>query len=696
MPPAARWELVSYPEGRGGATCARLTPRGLEVRTPHRAPSAPPAKSSQSPSPSQGPHLTSPPPYPSPQLAELDARVRALDHLHQLAALAATGAGDGECPAPRTRKPDRPGNRDAASQRASDAERLVATAADLCARADELAALDAASLAWDGVADAARSDASDHAATERCATRLREVSASLSAIAAATTTTTDADTTNAAMDPRRACAALAASLASRLAALGSDRTEHASRARAVAEEALGTAGDWIHLERAVGSVRSPERSSAETREEFFDSKLARSSTPHSRRLGKGEGGEGCAESARPIGCEVLMANASWFARAYGAWAASHANMGRELRDGKPASVPLARDGEDGTSSGDGGGRIGGIRASPWSESAAAAIDSVAAAAATLGAPIPHDSRPSPLGTDALFLLAELLDRTSGVVANWVTHQPRLWPGSRTATNLCVVASDAALVHDALTRAASVFERVAREEDDEDDDGAVSGASGASGVQQSGLINRVCGPQSNDRIAPGSERVLHSVSISARRTRLALGGAIDAASNAVAKSLDDAWASAPKGTWGGKGAGSKSTKEDPASTSPAVDAVRKQILAPLRKALASLDPRVSAVIGPRAAAAATQGYLARLLAEGPRGVRAKRGGVTLVELDVEATIEAAGEPAIEASSAGSGAMSAMSAWRSAARRARAVVMLAKGGDGAGLPGEEVEAWRKVFA
>ena len=110
----------------------------------------------------------------------------------------------------------------------------------------------------------------------------------------------------------------------------------------------------------------------------------------------------------------------------------------------------------------------------------------------------------------------------------------------------------------------------------------------------------------------------------------------------------------------------------------------------------MDPRVSAVIGPRAAAAATQGYLARLLAEGPRGVRAKRGGVTRVELDVEATIEAAGEPAIDEASAGSGAMSAMSAWRSAARRARAVVMLAKGGDGAGLPGEEVEEWRKVFA
>ena len=386
----------------------------------------------------EGPHLTSQPPYPSPQLAELDARVRALDHLHQLAALAATGAGDGEFPAPRTRKPDRPGNReddDASEPASSDAERLVATAADLCARTDELAALDAASLAWDAVADAARSDASDHAATERCATRLREVSASLSALAATTTTTRpDTDPTNAAMDPRRACATLAASLASRLAALGSDRTEHASRARAVAEDALGAAGDYINLESiAVGSIRSPTRSSAEAsrspryvREGARGSKLTQSSTPNVRRLGKGDGtGKGCAANRvnRSIGCEALTHGASWFAGAYGAWAASHAKMGRELRDGKPASVPPARDGKDGTSSGDGTYRIeGGM--SPWAESAVKAIDSVAAAASALGAQ-------SPLGTDALFLLVELLDRTSGVVANWVTHQPRLWPGSRT-------------------------------------------------------------------------------------------------------------------------------------------------------------------------------------------------------------------------------------------------------------------------
>ena len=33
----------------------------------------------------------------------------------------------------------------------------------------------------------------------------------------------------------------------------------------------------------------------------------------------------------------MTRGASWFAGAYGAWAASHAKMGRELRDGKPAS-----------------------------------------------------------------------------------------------------------------------------------------------------------------------------------------------------------------------------------------------------------------------------------------------------------------------------------------------------------------------
>ena len=58
--------------------------------------------------------------------------------------------------------------------------------------------------------------------------------------------------------------------------------------------------------------------------------------------------------------------------------------------------------------------------SPWAV-VVKAIDSVAAAASALRAQ-------SPLGTDALFLLVELLDGTSGVVANWVAFQPRLWRG----------------------------------------------------------------------------------------------------------------------------------------------------------------------------------------------------------------------------------------------------------------------------
>jgi hypothetical protein len=46
-------------------------------------------------------------------------------------------------------------------------------------------------------------------------------------------------------------------------------------------------------------------------------------------------------------------------------------------------------------------------------------------------------------------------------------------------------------------------------------------------------------------------------------------------------------------------------------------------------------------------------------------------------------------------AGAGA-AAMDAWRSAARDARAVATLGKGGDAAGLPETEAAAWKKVFA
>jgi hypothetical protein len=55
-----------------------------------------------------------------------------------------------------------------------------------------------------------------------------------------------------------------------------------------------------------------------------------------------------------------------------------------------------------------------------------AFDLFATAAADVRATGRLNPNPKPravLGPDVLFLLAELLDRTSSAVANWVTHQP---------------------------------------------------------------------------------------------------------------------------------------------------------------------------------------------------------------------------------------------------------------------------------
>ena len=288
-----------------------------------------------------------------------------------------------------------------------------------------------------------------------------------------------------------------------------------------------------------------------------------------------------------------------------------------------------------------------------------------------------------LGPDVLFLLAELLDRTSSAVANWVTHQPRLWPGSRTATHLCVLHSDACRVDDAMARAARTFESIV-----------------------------------NAHPHVGGDRSVSAASASRERVRAALGKATLGVTKSITKTFEDAFKSAAKGTWGGKG---YNPKEDIATTSPVATRVCEQMLAPLRLTLKSLDPRTAALVAPTAGASALRGYLARVLAEGKQGVKAKRGGPVRFGLDVEAIIEAVGveaslaesgggegaspeEPGKAATSmkaddgdeeAGAGA-AAMDAWRSAARDARVVATLGKGGDAAGLPETEAAAWKKVFA
>ena len=631
------------------------------------------------------PHLPRP---TSPQLADLDARVRALDHLNQLAALAAAVDGEGERGAmPRCRKRDdrntRPG-----TTTASEADALVATAADLCARADELAALDAAALAWDGVADASRSDVSDHAATARVAARLQEVSASLNRIAAV-------DGEDPSRDPRHACAALAGAIASRLAiSVDASPSELSVRARARAEEALERYAEAAGAD--PGSKDKTLHSSAEALRALADSNDSVHLPAHSPVLTE-EGGV----HHTPMGAAGLTRGAPWLAESYGAWAASHAAMGRELRDGKPnapqALTPL-KDASDGQLTGDR------TYVSRWAECAVQAIDVVVEAAeaaskndsafdlfATAAADVRATGRLNPnpkpravLGPDVLFLLTELLDRTSSAVANWVTHQPRLWPGSRTATHLCVLHSDAVRVDDAMARAARTFESIV-----------------------------------NAHPHVGGDRSVSAASVSRTRVRAALGKATLGVTKSITKTFEDAFKSAAKGTWGGKG---YNPKEDIATTSPVATRVCEQMLAPLRLTLKSLDPRTAELVAPTAGASALRGYLARVLAEGKQGVKAKRGGPVRFGLDVEAVIEAAGVETSLAESgggevssgeesgkaatsmkAGNGdgdeeagaAAAAMDAWRSAARDARAVATLGKGGDAAGLPETEAAAWKKVF-
>ena len=162
----------------------------------------------------------------------------------------------------------------------------------------------------------------DHAATARVAARLQEVSASLNRIAAV-------DGEDPSRDPRHACAALAGAIASRLA-IGVDASpsELSVRARARAEEALERYAEAAGAD--PGSKDKTLRSSAEALRALADSNDSVHLPAHSPVLTE-EGGV----HHTPMGAAGLTRGAPWLADAYGAWAASHAAMGRELRDGKP-------------------------------------------------------------------------------------------------------------------------------------------------------------------------------------------------------------------------------------------------------------------------------------------------------------------------------------------------------------------------
>jgi hypothetical protein len=208
--------------------------------------------------------------------------------------------------------------------------------------------------------------------------------------------------------------------------------------------------------------------------------------------------------------------------------------------------------------------------------------------------------------------------------------------------------------------------------------------------------------------------------------------------------DQLWSEAPKGAW--KTSAKNKTVDAAAATtttptpSDVTERVCASLLTPLRDALSALDPRTAATIGPAAASAAMQSLLSRVKREGKGGVRFSAGGAARLRLDVETMIRAADVDGVAAAAedagvsvaaktasaarkkraqsgrfgfggggdwtsdacAGAGA-TALSAWRSTERRARAVARVAeacgegKGGKDEGDAGRglsDVEEWRRV--
>ena len=655
-----------------------LTSLGAEVRA--SSPSLLSPASSSRTLVSLAPRPTpSSPPEPTPQMAALDARASALDHLTQLIPLAAS-LDDGEealfdHPPPRARRPTQATRHSTAIDPDPTAppsstpgfDRLARRVAEMTAVADELSRVEAAELAWLGVRDAvARTGARANDANS--AARRPEPEP----------------------DPAGDVRALAANLA-RVATCGgvppgdgsSSACDGSTSERDVsALDAFRALETFAEISTRAEDATPPRRGT----ERRFDAKNS-------------EGSRGSREHAR------FDAKNAWFAETCGRWGVAHAAMGAALRDASPRIPPAPA--EDDPS------RFptkNATYASPWAKHATRAIDAVVSAlefrecdettpeCREIGAgarrgrrrvdpsatffletpsetprPPPETSRPPPEtpsetprcpSVDSLHWLAELIERTSRAAANWIAHQPRLLPSSRTASDLCLAHSDAARVDDALARAEDAFANAANDADTNDD--AAASAAASAGAR---------------------------VSAARARLRLAVGRVADALVGFFAAAAESAYAAAPKGSWSTAGApsrgkGKRDAIESPksqtwdastASATSATSAVRDAVLLPIRRALATLDARVAASILPAAASAAVQALLARVSAEGRGGVRARGGGAARLRADVDALVAAADvERAAEnvAAPVASAGATALSAWRSVARRAAAVVVVAE--------------------
>ena len=397
----------------------------------------------------------------------------------------------------------------------------------------------------------------------------------------------------------------------------------------------------------------------------------------------GRGTERRFDAKNPKGSRGSRGNArfdaknAWFAETCGRWGVAHAAMGAALRDASPR-IPISGPAPAEDDPSDDADRRTRSYASPWAKHATRAIDAVVSAlecrerdettpefreigfpqarrgrrrvdpSATLfletpseiletpsetSRPPPETSRPPPTpsrcpSVDSLHWLAELIERTSRAAANWIAHQPRLLPSSRTASDLCLAHSDAARVDDALARAEDAFANAANDADTNDD--AAASAAASAGAR---------------------------VSAARARLRLAVGRVADALVGFFAAAAESAYAAAPKRSWSTAGApsrGKRKTRRDRIAEIADVGRVdgvgdvgdvgdvrrARAVLLPIRRALAALDARVAASILPVAASAAVQALLARVSAEGRGGVRARGGGAARLRADVDALVAAA--------------------------------------------------------
>ena len=664
-----------------------LTSLGAEVRA--SSPSLLSPASSSRTLVSLAPRPTpSSPPEPTPQMAALDARASALDHLTQLIPLAAS-LDDGEealfdHPLPRARRPTQATRHSTAIDPDPTAppsstpgfDRLARRVAEMTAVADELSRVEAAERAWLGVRDAvartgarandANSAARRHEPEPDFAGDVRALAANLARVAT--------------------CGGVPPGDGSSSTCDGSTSERDVS-----ALDAFRALETFAEISTRAEDATPPRRGT----ERRFDAKNA-------------EGSRGSRGNAR------FDTKNAWFAETCGRWGVAHAAMGAALRDASPR-IPISgpAPAEDDPS------RFptkNATYASPWAKHATRAIDAVVSAlefrerdettpecreigfpqarrgrrrvdpSATLFLETPSEILETPLETsrpppeipsetsrpplDSLHWLAELIERTSRAAANWIAHQPRLLPSSRTASDLCLAHSDAARVDDALARAEDAFANAANDADTNDD--AAASAAASAGAR---------------------------VSAARARLRLAVGRVADALVGFFAAAAESAYAAAPEGSWStartnpapSRGKGKRDAIESPksqtdaenvggdASATSATSAVRDAVLLPTRRALATLDARVAASILPAAASAAVQALLARVSAEGRGGVRARGGGAARLRADVDALVAAAdverGAENVAAPVASAGA-TALSAWRSVARRAAAVVVVAE--------------------